>query len=161
MHWLTVTAPALCGAPVTITSHHTVAPPPLPEPLHWSIAVTDCVETVGPIQVRLVPAPVQDVTVTVAVVAPVMATSTVQRTVLPPWLSTPAHCVTVEPTALALRTLDVEVTASATTPIARMITIARRQPFEIVDLGWYDYRQLTDEQLAPDARVALRTWFRK
>ena len=37
----------------------------------------------------------------------------------------------------------------------------RRQPFEIVDLGWYDYRQLTDEQLAPDARVALRTWFRK
>jgi len=37
----------------------------------------------------------------------------------------------------------------------------RRQPFEIVDLGWYDYRQLTDEQLAPDARAALRTWFKK
>ncbi len=131
MHWLTVTAPVPVGAPVTITSHHTVAPPPLPEPLHWSIAVTDCVETVGPIQVTLVPAPVQDVTVTVAVVAPVMATATVQRTILPPWLSTPSHCVTVE---FAARALGVDVTASAMTPIARMHTIARRQPAGLATL---------------------------
>jgi len=37
----------------------------------------------------------------------------------------------------------------------------KRQPREIAALGWYDHRQLTDEQLAPDARDALRTWFNK
>jgi hypothetical protein len=128
MHWLTVTAPVPAGAPVTITSHFTIAPPPLPDPLHWSIAVTDCVETVGPMQVSAVPAPVQEVTVTVAVVAPVMATATVQCTVLPPWLSTPSHCVTVESAA---RADGVDVTASAITPIAKTHMIARRQPSEI------------------------------
>ncbi len=127
MHWLTVTAPAP-GAPVTITSHFTIAPPPLPEPLHWSIAVTVCDDTVGPIQVSPVPAPVHEVTVTVAVVAPVKATVTVQCTVLPPWLSTPSHCVTVEVAACAL---GIDVTARTITPIASMPTIARRQPAEI------------------------------
>ena len=133
-HWLTVAALAPAGAPVIVTSHFTVAPPPLAEPLHWSIAVTACVETVGPMQVSAVPAPLQEVTVIVAVVAPVMSIATVQCTVLPPWLSTPSHCVTVESAALALLTLGVEVTASATTPSARMNTIARRQPLEIVTL---------------------------
>ena len=124
-HWLIVTEAVPGDAPVMITSHVTVAPPPLPEPLHWSIAVTDCVETVGPIHVSAAFAnPVQDVTVTVSVA---ISISTVQCTALPPWLSTPSHCVTVK----AARALGVEATASATTPIARMHTAMRRQPAKI------------------------------
>ena len=35
------------------------------------------------------------------------------------------------------------------------------QPGEIVAIGWYDYRQLLKKQIAPDARDALQTWFKK
>lgn len=46
------------------------------------------------------------------------------------------------------------VEVSALLPVAR-------QPREIVAIGWYDHRQLSDEEVAPDARDALRTWFKK
>jgi hypothetical protein len=92
------------------------------------MAVSGCVETVGPIQVSIAFAnPVQEVTVTVSVA---ISTWTVQCTALPPWLSTPLHCVTVD----AARALGADVAASTIAPIARMYTNARRQPDEIATL---------------------------
>lgn len=44
--------------------------------------------------------------------------------------------------------------------VASALPVAR-QPREIVAIGWHDYEQLDDAQVAPDARDALRTWFEK
>jgi 8-oxo-dGTP pyrophosphatase MutT (NUDIX family) len=37
----------------------------------------------------------------------------------------------------------------------------QRQPKEIIDVGWFDHRRLTDRQLTPGTRSALRNWFDK
>jgi hypothetical protein len=88
---------------VTVHRTRSEAPPPLPEPLHWvTVALVVLLRGLHNV-VGSAPPPVPEsmhwLTVAVAVVpAPVMVltTSTEHRTVLPPPLPDPLHCVTEE-----------------------------------------------------------------
>jgi hypothetical protein len=101
MHWLTV-AEVGVAVPVmllmTLTSHVTVPPPPLPEPLHW---VTEVMSRVDPVVSVMhvggaLAAPLHTLIVREELVTPVaslrlLVTVTLQATACPPTLSTPLH----------------------------------------------------------------------